>query len=270
MQGPPPQSPLSPYVLFQGYAPGCAEDCCFTACLILPRRSPVDVAQFPLLAAADSQHPPSLSSSTAEVLRLPWQKFSSSSPRRPATSHKNLLSHWTPLSSALVTSPRLCLTDATRPRAPPRLVRLLKNNRCSRVCAVCWELSPSWLQTVIGAPGLTPTDPSPHRRTTAPLCLPPGSRSTCVICGTGSLLQFETSLERPSRCLVHFSLIQQTVPVLILVGALFDVMTLGPHIRVCSRCDCGSEFDTYCQSGVVWFKSDLQIFPVCAPETLHD
>lgn len=69
--------------------PNCAEECCFTTCLILPCWSPVDVAQFPLLAVADSQHtPPNLS------LQSPC-----SAPTLSLS--QNLLSHWTPLSPPL-------------------------------------------------------------------------------------------------------------------------------------------------------------------------
>lgn len=87
--------------------PGCAEDCCFTACLILPCRSPVDVAQFPLLAAADSQHPshPPPPPPFTALAKAPLSFNPATA--RPAPSQKNLLSHWTPLSSPLLVSPRL-------------------------------------------------------------------------------------------------------------------------------------------------------------------
>lgn len=80
--------------------PGCAEDCCFTACLILPCRSPVDVAQFPLLAAADSQHPTATTFTALAKAPLSFNPATA----RPAPSQKNLLSHWTPLSSPRLAS----------------------------------------------------------------------------------------------------------------------------------------------------------------------
>lgn len=87
--------------------PGCAEDCCFTACLILPCRSPVDVAQFPLLATADSQHP---SQPPPHLLPPPFAALAKAplsfnpATTRPAPSQKNLLSHWTPLASPRLAS----------------------------------------------------------------------------------------------------------------------------------------------------------------------
>lgn len=226
----PTQSPLSPYVHFQGYARLCWG--------LLFHRLSYFTAPVPCRRCSVSTFSrgwlttPSLlllllPRRRAATLRLPWQKFSFNSPHRSAPSHKNLLSHWTPLSS-----PRLSLPPSpcpTRPHAPPRCVQLLKNNRCSRVCrgrAVWWELCPSWLQTVIGAPGLTPTDPSPHLRTPAPRCLPSGSLCTCAICGRSSLLQFKPSLECPSHWPVQFQLIQPTVTVFILIKALFALTVM--------------------------------------------
>lgn len=170
--------------------PGCAEDCCFTACLILPRWSPVDVAQFPLLAAADSQHLPS---STA-TLRLPWQEFSFNSPRRSAP-----LSQESPesLDTPLLASPRY--------RLPVRLALtpLLGASSFWKTtgAAGCAEGGPSGGNCVQAGFRLLLEPLASPRPILHPISGRPlpsvchrGSLATCVTCGRSSLLQLKTLL----------------------------------------------------------------------------
>lgn len=229
--------------------PGCAEDCCFTACLILPCRSPVDVAQFPLLAAADSQHP---SHPPPPPPSLPWQKLRSAlTPPPPGRPPLRRISWVTGHPS-----PRLASPPSPCPTPPPRCIQLLKNNRCSRVCrgrAVWWELCPSWLLTVIGAPGLTPTDPSPHLWTPAPLCLLSRSLSTCLIWG---LLLFKASLQCPSRWPSN-SLISTKRCLCLFELRLYLTSWVSAHINICSHCDVLSMFG-WAQSRLAGTWSDIK------------